>query len=300
MEAKLDALLEFTRDPAPADDLFVGRVMGHVRANVERRARRRRMYTRPTALAAAVVIVLGGAVAALVRSTDTPQDVASGPTPQRPIATRSDANDDIARPGRKAGTATEQADVPPRREGDLEWGYKGRTTAYAVDHETGLRLQTQIARTEIDTGVPQSVTLTLTNTGSKTLVVSAPRGCALVVGAFLADERDGTDTHPWQCATTQDDAGTPQQDESFVMEPDDRITGEATLVLGAAGDWRLVGMCRCTYRAADEPTPKPKADNPLDGLPLLATTWPPIGPSDERPAEQSKDLVTPPIRVRAS
>ena len=90
------------------------------------------------------------------------------------------------------------------------------------------------------------------------------------------------------------------QDESFVMQPDDKMTGEATIALGAAGDWRLVGMCRCSYRSADAPTPKPSAD-PLDGLPPVALTLPPAGPSEDRPAEQStKDLVTPPIHVRAT
>lgn len=304
MDAKLDALLEFTRDPDPRDDLFVAGVMAHARADNARRAYRRRMYTRPTALAAAVVIIVGGAVAALVRTGDTPGDVALEPTPSRPIVTRADPGETRERPSRTTGSAAAPTDaLRTQREGDREWGYASETTAYTVDHSTGLRLQTRIARTEIDTGVPQSVTLTLTNTGSRELIVSTPRGCALMVAAYIADEADenDTETQPWQCATTRDEAGTPQQDESFVMEPGDTMTGEATIVLGAAGDWRLVGMCRCSYRTAGAPTPKPSAD-PLDGLPpVAALTLPPAPPSEDRPAEQSeKDLVTPPIHVRAS
>ena len=303
MDAKLDALLEFTRESDPNDDLFVGSVMALVRGDNARRAHRRRMYTRPTVLAAAVVIILGGAVAALVRTSDTPRDVALDPAPHRSTETRSDPSEPRERPSRAAGSASEQDD-PPRtqRTGDLEWGYADETTAYTVDHSTGLRLQTEIPRTEIDTGVPQRVTLTLANTGSRALLVSAPRGCALMVAAYIADEGDenDTETQPWQCATMRDEAGTPTQDESFVMQPDDKITGEATIVLGTAGEWRLVGMCRCSYRPADAPTPKPSAD-PLDGLPPVAVTLPPVGPSEERPAEQpAKELVTPPIHVRAS
>lgn len=296
---KLDALLEFVRDPHPSDEYFVRGTMAHLRAADERRARRRRLYTRPTALAAAVVIIIGGAVAAVVRTgNEAKQNVAVDTTPRQTVT---------ARPG-STGAGRRPQDAAPAeqgstRESEMESGYASRNTAYTVDHETGLRLQTKIAKTQIDTGVPQTVTVTLTNTGARELAVSAPRGCALMVGAYLADDRSRAadePAHPWQCATTSDESTT-QPDERFVMEPGDTLIGEATIVLGAAGDWGLVGMCRCTYRPADEPTPKPGTDDPLDDLPPVMTTLSPLLRPQDQPAEESSEgLVTPPIRVRAS
>lgn len=302
MDAKLDALLEFVREPAPSDEYFVRGTMARLHDADERRARRRRLYTRPTALAAAVVIVIGGAVAAVVRSDAPKLDVAVDATPSQTVTARPGPADARERPRGATPATDEPSDAEPRRDGEMEWGYDSRNTAYTVDHETGLRLQTKIADTQFDAGVPQTVTIALTNTGTRALAVSAPRGCALMVGAYLSEdgERPDDPTHPWQCARTTDESTT-QQDERFVMQPGDTLIGEATIVLGAAGDWGLVGMCRCTYSAADKPTPKPATDDPLDDLPpVMSTLSPVLRPQDDTAGSSDEGLVTPPIHVRAS
>lgn len=298
MDAKLDALLHFVREPEPSDDTFVGATLASVRAHEERRTRRRRMLTRPAAAAVAAVVVLSGAVAAVVRIDDARQH--EGAVDALHEHTQGVGPDEAAREH-----APPPADVTPNElqfGEETDWGYADEHTAYAVDRETGLRLQTTVADTEIETGTPQTVTVSLVNTGERTVAVDAPRRCALLVGAYLANDGSRPSdepAHPWQCTTTSDASST-QQDERFVLEPGDTLIGEATIALSAAGDWRLVGMCRCTFRAADEPAPKPDAGDPLDGLPPLVSAASPLLPPPDRTAEEgSTGLVTPPIRVRA-
>lgn len=291
----LDALLERTREPQPADDGFVRRVMDDALADRRRVRRRRRVMLQPLALAAAAAIIVGGGVAALVRSTDVAPDVAidatHAPTTRLPTT---------------AGRTQEQmptVSVPPVapggttsiRRGDLEWGYGSGTSAFAVDHETGLRLDTQLSRTEFDTDVPQRVTLKLTNTGRRPLAVSAPGGCALMVNAYPADS--GADDHSWRCASASGDPRVPGA-QSFVLKPGGSHVAEATIVL-ANGDWNVVGMCRCSYGAAAKSSPRPD-DNPIDEIPELGTGLLANPSPEQRAADKgSPSLVTPPIHVKA-
>ena len=182
------------------------------------------------------------------------------------------------------------------RSGDLEWGYASGTSAYAVDHETGLRLDTKIGRTEFDTDVPQRVTLKLTNTGRRPIAVSAPGGCALMVNAYPADSV--ADEHSWRCATASGETAVSAGD-SFVLKPGGSHTADATIVL-ADGDWSVVGMCRCSYEASAKSSPRPD-DNPIDELPELGTGLLADPTPEQRTADKgSPSLVTPPIRVKAT
>lgn len=292
--ARLDAILERTREPHPADELFVRGVMASARADVDRTRRRRRAVLQPLALAAAAAIIVGSGVAALVRSTDVEPDVAMQTT------------DDPTRAPTTPGRVQEQTpavSVPPAgdagtgasvRRGDLEWGYESGTSAYAVDHDTGLRLDTFISKTEFDTDVPQRVTLRLTNTGRRPIAVSAPGGCALMVNAYPDDSV--ADDHSWRCASSTNDTRLPAA-ESFVLKPGGQQTAEVTIVL-ANGDWQVVGMCRCSYEASSKSSPTP--ENPIDEIPGFGTGLL-FNPTTERPANSSsqQNLVTPPIRVKA-
>lgn len=290
-ESRLDTLLELTREPLPADERFVADVMDRVRA---RDGRHRRTLAKPLALAAAAVLVVAGGVAALVTSTGEPRDAALQTVPEARTSPGIDPSEPPVSPA--------LSDVPPPppagrasvRRGDLEWGYGSGRSAYAVDHESGLRLDTQVQRTELDTDVPQRVTLRLTNIGDAPVIVSAPGGCALIAGAYPADAPD--ESHAWRCASSSD--GAPA--DRFVLEPGEKHVADATMVL-ADGDWSVVGMCRCTYETTEttpEPAPQP---NPLDGLPELGSSGVPLRPSPEQPAEtEEKSLVTPPIRVKVS
>lgn len=290
----IDALLYRTRERHPADDGFVDGVMTGLRTDLQRTRSRRRTVLQPLALAAAAAIIVGSGVAALVRSTDV--------TPDAAMQTTDTLTHERATPGRMEEQAP-AVSVPPAgdpetgssvRRGDLEWGYGSGTSAYAVDHDTGLRLDTLISRTEFDTDVPQRVRLKLTNTGRRPVAVSAPGGCALMVNAYPDDSV--ADDHSWRCASSADGTQLPAA-ESFVLKPGGTHVGEVTIVL-ADGDWQVVGMCRCSYEASAKSSPRPDT-HPIDELPAFGTGLL-LEPTPERTAKaESPRLVTPPIRVKA-
>jgi hypothetical protein len=293
MDSRLDVLLGLAREPEPADDLFVKRVMANVRPN----AHRRLSLARPVAAAAAVVVLLAGGAVALIRST--------GSTPAAGLATTLGTKTPrpapppaaLQAPTRGSGgqTARGAEESKTYRDGDREWGYTSRTSSYAMDRETGLRLRTEIYRTEFDTDVPQRVTLTLTNTGKRPVTISASKGCALMVAAYPA-ESAGADAQSWQCATASGNPTAPS--EEFVLAPGEKHSADATIVLGARGDWSVVGMCRCTYGRSAPPTSKPDG-NVLDDLARFGAQLPTL-PVEEPEPQTGERLVTPPIRVTAS
>lgn len=294
MESRLDVLLELTREEPPTDDAFVAAVMETARADLARRHTVSRLLTTPAAIAAAAVIILGAGVAALVRATS--------PSPTgRPSAIQTVAPSMGARETglpsdpSKAGGKTEGVPAQTHRSGDLEWGYESDASAFALDHSTGLRLETTLAATEFDASVPQQITLTLRNTSKRAVAVSSLDGCALMVRAYPTGEAagDNRDAVPWQCATSRDGpSGT------FVLKPNGQHVADATVVLGAPGEWSIVGMCRCTQKPADERTPE-KDPRAVDGLTQLGADLP-SSPGADQPLETSRGgLVTPPIRVEA-
>ena len=138
----LDTLLDATREALPDDEGFSSDVMARVLDD----ASRKRPRTQHVAVAAAVIL-LAGAVAALVRWT--------GPSGERALETthvpRATLRPAPVSPSSVGGMPT----IPPghsatrtpamHRQGSLEWGYKTDTSAYTFDHETGLRLEKVIA-----------------------------------------------------------------------------------------------------------------------------------------------------------
>lgn len=305
METKLDIVLDIVREPHPSDDLFVGRVMADIRADSIRRARRRRFFARPAAAAAAVAIVVGGAAAAIVRSNAPAPDVALPATQEGDAADEPVPNaPPVSAPAKRseAKSGTEPGGFGVYRDGDREWGYESETKAYAVDNETGLRLETEVYRNEFDTDVPHRVTLTLRNTGERPVAITAPKGCELVVAAYPEEGRDdGDDTYAWQCASSGEAPGASRDAERFVMGAGEKRVAEATVVLGTSGDWRVVGMCQCSFEGADraEPSDPAPLDGPLKDIGELGAELPAL-PEAPRSSEQSKGLITPPIRVKAS
>ncbi|MGH2758981.1 MAG: hypothetical protein ACRDKJ_05380 [Actinomycetota bacterium] len=296
MESRLDAVLERTREPQPVDERFVRSVIAEARADRQRVRRRRRVVLQPLALAAAAAIIVGSGVAALVRSTDVTPDAAMDTTQAPTIAPTTPGRVQEQTPAVPVPPAADVGETTSVRRGDLEWGYASGTSAYAVDHETGLRLDTQISKTEFDTDVPQRIRLKLTNTGRRPVAVSAPGGCALMVNVYPDDSV--ADDHSWRCANASDEPGVPGTD-SFVLGPGGTHVGEATIVL-ANGDWRVVGMCRCSYQTAAKSSPRPD-DNPIDELPELGTGLLSNPTPEQRTADKgSPTLVTPPIRVKAT
>jgi hypothetical protein len=286
MEARLDVLLELAREPHTSDEPFVGRVMALVVADA---AARKRSFIRPAAAIAASVVVLAGAMVALFRSTAPAPDVALHAThgataTARPLSTDGRA----ARSPAPTGGATQHAAIPKS-------GYTSPTSSYAVDHETGLRLQTEIYRTEFPPDVPQRVTLTLENTGRRPVSISAQHGCALRVAAYPT-EAEGADGQSWNCATSSSDARAAGA-ETFVLEPGEKLAADATIVLGASGDWSLVGKCRCAYEQENPSSVVPDG-NPLGDLSRFGADLPSYpAPTTDEGAE---GLVTPPIRVTAT
>lgn len=269
---ELDTLLMEVREPEPVDDGFTDRVMATVRTEGARWWRKRRFLTRPMALAAAAVLVTGGALAA-VRTVSEVADEGEVAVPMEttqgaevtvgraPLATSSTSPTES---GTVGAAAHDEGDAPAarHREGDLEWGYESEHTAYVLDHSNGLRLETETHTNDFALGEPQRVTLTLSNTGEQPIGISAPRGCALSVAAFHDDDGaekpedpaafDPTGQHArgtngtQQCAGAEGDPRTTDRSpEKFVLAPGESRTADVQLVLAEEGDWGVLGMCQC-------------------------------------------------------
>jgi hypothetical protein len=314
METKLDAILELAREPEPSDEPFVGRVMVTVRADAERRWRRRRAIARPAILGVAAVLVTGGAVAAFVRSIgpDQAADVNVRTTRGAAVTARPSTRTTAAPASTEFPTQAVAGDGPGSetfRRDDLEWGYTSEHSAYVLDTRTGLRLQTETYVNEVTTGRPHVVTLTLANLGDRPIGISSGEGCALSVAAYHSDERGGGDPSAFDNPTSPKDpqssntwcaTGGKQQPEKFVLRPGDVRTADIRIVLSQSGNWAVLGMCRCTYGRGESgptrPTPEKDAVNELDRVGVDVPALPSPLVSNER---DSKRLFTPPIRVLA-
>lgn len=309
-DERLDMLLAAARDPDPADDGFTDAVM--LRVRMTRRGGWLRTLTRPAVLAAAAVLIAGGALAAVrtapergTASTPPVQPARAGllpaQTPAQPLAT----------PVRSAGAETTPAPTPPSfRRGSAEYGYTSPHTAYVVDR--GLRLETETYLNDMTAGRPQRVTLTLENLTDQPVALYAPRGCALTVAAFSRsqDGRDSSQAKAWTCAGSGDDPRARQTDkedpQTIMIPPHGRHVEEAALVLPEPGEWYVVGQCICYDRSYRQPTPttepRPTPQPGIGGL------LPPAGGGEPPPKDQpptggwygSRNLFTPPIRVQAA
>lgn len=316
MSDRLDVLLEETRPPEPADDGFTQMVMERVRTEaVPLRRRGGRFFTRPIVLAAAAVLVTGGALAA-VRSVTAPGPtpsaapapetaelrVANGSSPQ--ITSR------VTEPGATTALPSVGEPVPGRnawRDGDYEWGYTSDHTAYVIDHRTGLKLVTETYTNTVAVGTPHEVTVTLHNTSDQAIGIYSPDGCALAVGTFgSADEapfdpaapRDAS-SEAWRCAGTDTETGG--QAQKWVIPAGSSRTRDAEVVLESAGDWVVFGMCRCEIVSAADGD---GGDDPLGPLTQFTLQLPTDPEASSSPPSGDKSsahaLVTPPIRLTAS
>ena len=299
----LDLLLESTRTDEPRDDLFVQRVMSGVRSYEGRWTRR--ALRRPMVFGiAAAVLVTGGAVAAVVGTNPKAPRAevrTAAPSVEAPVKEKSAPVTVSARPRAQAPAPA----APVERKIVETEGFLTDHTAFIIDPESGLRLETETYTNDFVVGKAHRITLTLENTGSKPVSFSAAKDCALQVMAFP----DGTNSAPayqapedytgsfeWVCAGSDADPRTQPFSESFVLRPGDRRIADAYVTLRRPGVWKLAGMCRCTYsrmESADADAPRPMSDpiSELLGHPLTA----PLLPRES----DGENLVTPGIIVRA-
>jgi hypothetical protein len=302
MSDSLDLLLDLTREEHPTDDGFVARVMDDVQ-RVDQKRWSRRGLRRPMVIGvAAAVLVTGGTVAAVVGTNpghrETPRPKASAhvvvsEAPEAPIKITAKPAPAAAAPG--------SAKPAPEIVEDAS-GFLTDHTAFIVDATTGLRLQTETYTNEFVVGKDHRITLTLENTGSKPVTFSAAKDCALQVMAFpdgsnsatvYRSPEDYSGTFEWVCAGSDADPRTQPFTEDFVLQPGDRRTADAYLNLRTGGEWKIGGMCRCSYSRQESVHPSPKSD-PLTELLSRAL---PSGLLPDR--SEGRDLVTPGIIVRA-
>jgi len=314
---QLDLLLDRTREPEPSDDLFVARVMAEVRPEIRLvRGRRRFNFTRPVVLAGAAVLAFGGAVAAVVSTTqpkpDAPRVKASAPAHTSTVT--GDEPTRSAGSTTKTGTSTSAAPSAGRsvfRHGELEWGYTSRHTAYVLDRSTGLKVITETHRDTFLVGKTHRVTMTLENTGSQPISLRAPKDCSLQVMAFDgATSRDASNFEPqdgpnaadartWKCAGSTADPDADGATENIVLVGGERRSANA--LISMTSDTSVFGLCRCSYVDASDPA-DPIVQDPLSQLNQVVTpgglipfTAPTLGSPLE--ARSIDAFFTPPITL---
>jgi hypothetical protein len=304
MSDALDLLLELTREEHPSDDAFVSRVMAEVRVDEQRRTGRR-MLRRPMVVGiAAAVLVTGGAVAAVVGTNPsepkapTPQVSAPAAAHEAPRATV----EVTTAPKTAAAAPTSVAPGPTKIVEDAS-GFLTDHTAFILDAKTGLRLQTETYTNDFIAGKDHRVTLTMENTGTKPIAFSAAKDCALQVMAFpegsnsaavYQSPEDYSGSFEWVCAGSDADPRTQALSEDFVLQPGERRIADAYLNLRTAGEWKIGGMCRCSYTRTESVNAPAPRSNPLSELFRRAVPEPLLPEKYE-----GRDLVTPGIIVRA-
>jgi hypothetical protein len=301
MSDALDLLLEQTRETAPYDEDFVQNVMAGVNTYEQRRWSRR-LSRRPIAFGvAAVVMVTGGTVAAVVGTNpSTPTEEATS-APRIVRATREPASSvTVSATPVRPSTAKPSAAAPVKERTE---GFLTDHTAFILDAKTGLRLETETYTNDFKVGKDHRVTLTMENTGSKRIRFSAPKDCGLQVMAFPSDTNSApvyqspeeyTGPFEWVCAGSDGDPRAQPLNEEFTLAPGERRIADAYVSLDKPGEWKLAGMCKCSYsRMESVSSPKPK-DDPLSELFGHALPSPLMPESSE-----GKDLVTPGIIVRS-
>jgi hypothetical protein len=283
----------------PSDEAFVQRVLSDVRSFETRRFGRRSLRRPMVFGITAVVLATTGAVAAVVGHNPEP------PRQQQPAPSKGTATVHVAtaRPATPSAARSVASDKtkPSTDAKPASRGFLSDHTSYALDEKTGLRLETETYTNEFAIGKTHRVTLTLDNTGRDAIAFSAPKDCALQLMAFPAGgagAQNGSPTDPtarftWVCAGSDADPRADALKDKFVLQPGDRKTADAFIDLKEAGEWTIVGMCRCSYSRI-APTATPAKSDPLSDL--LGDALPsPLLP--ER--SDGKNLTTPPIRVRA-
>jgi hypothetical protein len=300
----LDQLLDAAREPEPMDNGFVASVMDEIHSHEQRRWRMK-LVRRPVVFGvAAAVLATSGAVAALVGTHVSPKSVqaehgTASVTVSLPSASAAGATSSA---GPSATSSTSPTGTPlATAPAGLHWGYPSSHTAFALDDTTGLKLTTETYTNDFSTSKAQKVTLTLVNTSANPITISGANGCPLQVTA----SQDGKASTP-VCATST------VSPDNLVLTPGSSVSMDAEVSLPDAGEWNVVGTCRCTYTVTSTPS-APSADTSSvavpTGLPNLSQSsglnvgvQPPVSlpGSSASPAPSVTRLSTPPISVRAS
>jgi len=270
----LDVLLEAAREPEPIDDLFVARVMTDVRTGGRRTPRGG--LRRPIVIGiAAAVMVTGGTVAALVGTNPSHRPPAASHAPA-PVHVSSQPRSTVTVSAAPAPAVRPAAPRPVEKVVQQTEGFLTDHTAYILDAKTGLRLKTETYTNDLTVGKDHRVTLTLENTGTRTIRFSAQKDCALQVMAFPKGTNSSTvyqspdnykGNFDWVCAGSDYDPRAQPLTERFELAPGERKTADAYINLDDPGEWKVVGMCRCSYsqKEAVGSSPQPKSD-PLTEL----------------------------------
>jgi hypothetical protein len=289
-DTMLDQLLELAREPEPADDGFTAMVMGEIKQEEQRRWRMK-LVRRPVVFGvAAAVLATSGAVAALVGTHVSPKSVqaehgTASVTVSLPSASAAGATSSA---GPSATSSTSPTGTPlATAPAGLHWGYPSSHTAFALDDTTGLKLTTETYTNDFSTSKAQKVTLTLVNTSANPITISGKASTPV-------------------CATST------VSPDNLVLTPGSSVSMDAEVSLPDAGEWNVVGTCRCTYTVTSTPS-APSADTSSvavpTGLPNLSQSsglnvgvQPPVSlpGSSASPAPSVTRLSTPPISVRAS
>jgi hypothetical protein len=177
-----------------------------------------------------------------------------------------------------------------------------------VDPKTGLRLLTETHTNEFATGVPQRVTLTMSNTGRGPLAITGYKDCLLQAMAFpIEDGSAGQSTTAkqyfdkyrnqdgvvWECSGSGGDArSTKLVTETLVLQPGEAREEEAMITLPRNGSWGVMGMCRC--EVTDSSAPAPPKDSLTDATRRVLPS--PLVTVD---IDTGAALITPPVRVTA-
>ena len=303
MSNVLDVLLDLTREDQPTDDAFVARVMSDVRTHEQQRSGRRFLRRPMIVGVAAAILVTGGTVAAVV-GTNPSEPAPATPKMSAPAPVRESPRAAVKVTAAPKAPAAAPKSAPPAKEiVEDAAGYLTDHTAYILDAKTGLRLQTETYTNEFVAGKDHRVTLTMENTGTKPITFSAAKGCALQVMAFPEGSNsasvyqapeDYSGSFEWVCAGSDADPRTQPFSEDFVLQPGDRKVADAYLNLRTVGEWKIGGMCRCSYTRTESVDAPGTKSNPLSELFRRAL------PSPLLPEKyEGRDLVTPGIIVRS-
>ncbi len=302
---QLDVLLAQTRETEPVDDGFSASVMRDIESLDVVAGSRLTALRRPmVAITATAVVLTGGAVAALVGTQIANNNEGGATSEPRASVSVSSGPDVSTNP--KAGGAH---DATASRDSDLKAAIDGSAhTISVVDPNTGLRLQTDTRMNEFQTGTPQRVTLTLTNTSEKPLAITEYKDCSLQVMAFqMGSAPAGENQTPAEyydhyrneegvervCAGSGTTPRAPTAAaNAFVLQPGATHSSDAMLTLPSDGNWGVMGICSCDGTEAGAPAPK---DNPFGDFKSRVLPFPLI----TLDVDTGEATITPPIRVTA-
>lgn len=312
-DERLDELLGLVFESDPPDNGFTHRVMARIetprlpaRVVHGRLAGWRRFITRPIALAAAILLLMGVAYAAIVTTSSNLPGVNREEKKERPRpgdeSKGSKANDEATARERAQSSSSPS---PAMRSGTAEHGYSSTHTAYVIDQ--GLRLETETYVNDLKVNRGQRVTLTLQNQTNERIVIYGQKGCLLSVSVTKYQKEsstsDSTDPGSMVCANSDGRAEpypSKSEGEYTVLEPNSKRVGNATITVQQADEWAIVGLCNCfnRYKSSASPSPSPSPGLSPQLRLGLGVPEPTLGRTPP-PQEGYRRMFTPPIKMVA-